>query len=116
MHEKPLRANIGEWSELYVLASLLVDGGAFAADENQSAIENEFQRVISIFECGQKDLITNSYKIADDYIEIYRGNKFYKSINKSEIRFKLENFHDYFIGAKQVARLLFGAYDMNNDG
>jgi type II restriction enzyme len=94
MHEKPLRANIGEWSELYVLASLLVDGGAFAADENQSAIENEFQRVISIFECGQKDLITNSYKIADDYIEIYRGNKFYKSINKSEIRFKLENFHD----------------------
>jgi hypothetical protein len=94
MQEKPLRANIGEWSELYVLASLLVNGGAHAADENQSAIESEFQQVISIFECGQNNSNSKSYKVENEYVEIYRGNSLSKSINKNDIRFQLESFHN----------------------
>ena len=38
MQKEPLKGNIGEWSELYALGYLLINAGAYAADENQNAI------------------------------------------------------------------------------
>ena len=35
-NKKKHTANVGEWSELYALAFLLVNGGAYGADKNQN--------------------------------------------------------------------------------
>ena len=49
------KANLGEWSELYTLGYLLVHGGAFAADENQNAIADNFHKVLKIFFASGKN-------------------------------------------------------------
>ena len=42
------RGNIGEWSELYALAYLLLHGGANAADEKQKPIPDLYYKVLQI--------------------------------------------------------------------
>ena len=88
------KANIGEWSELYVVATLLTNGGANAADQNQSAIEEEFHRIVEIFECDKDESRINSYKILDDSVEIYHGKLLIKEVQKSDIQIKLDKFYN----------------------
>ena len=87
------RANIGEWSELYVLATLLTNGGANAADQNQSAIEEEFHKIVEIFECDKDQSQARNYKILEDSVEIYRDKILVKRILRSDIQIKLDNFY-----------------------
>jgi hypothetical protein len=42
MTENTPSGNVGEWSELYTLAFLLVNGGAYAADKKQNRCHNPY--------------------------------------------------------------------------
>ena len=64
------KANLGEWSELYTLGYLLVHGGAFAADENQNAIADNFHKVLKIFLAGGKNSPEIEYLIDKSSIDI----------------------------------------------
>ena len=46
--------NTGEWSELYTLGFLLVNGGAYAADERQNRNEEIFYQVLKIIFDGKE--------------------------------------------------------------
>lgn len=77
-------ANVGEWSELYVLGYLLSKGGAHAADSNQSAIENVFYEVLNV-QLTSKDLEVLRYEISEDLIKVYNTEGLIKAITRSEI-------------------------------
>jgi len=48
MQTESAKGNIGEWSELYTLGYLLLNGGAFAADEMQNSIQQLFHKVLDV--------------------------------------------------------------------
>ena len=93
MSKKLHRANIGEWSELYVLAVLLTKGGANAADQNQSAIEEEFHKIVEIFECDKDESSVRNYKIFEDTIQIYHGKSLVKEVQNRDVQIKLNKFY-----------------------
>ena len=84
------KANLGEWSELYTLGYLLVHGGAFAADENQNAIADNFHKVLKIFLAGGKNSPEIEYLIDKSSIDISSEGKAVSSINRNEIRQSIE--------------------------
>ena len=63
MQKEPLKGNIGEWSELYALGYLLINAGAYAADENQNAIPEVFNKVLQVFISEKNGLPETHYKI-----------------------------------------------------
>lgn len=84
------KANLGEWSELYTLGYLLVYGGAFAADENQNAIADNFHKVLKIFLAGSKNIPEIEYLIDTGVIEISSKGNAVSSIKRDEIRQSME--------------------------
>ena len=53
--------NVGEWSELYVLAKLLIDGGAFGSIDGELRMESDFHKVFEVVLPGQSDGKTTVY-------------------------------------------------------
>lgn len=84
--------NVGEWSELYTLAFLLVNGGAYAADENQNSIHETFYKVLEIFLADKLPDIEIGYRINPNDISIEKGKNFFASVSKSEIESRLTTF------------------------
>lgn len=73
-----MKANKGEWSELYTFFRLLRDGRIFAADANANRIENMFFPIMKIyredienshlsFETGEKIRIYKNNELIDEY-------------------------------------------------
>lgn len=52
-----LTGNKGDWSELYVLASLLADGVLFQSDEQYNKDENHFYKIIKVYHQESKSTI-----------------------------------------------------------
>ncbi len=77
--------NKGEWSELYAFGCLLSDGGAFAADASQSAIENEFYQVLKVYIAAREENF-DSYVIEDELIRIEHSDGRENTIKRSQIR------------------------------
>lgn len=92
MTSKPPAGNVGEWSELYTLAFLLVNGGAYAADRKQNRIRDTFYKVLEIYLAGKLPIDELTYKINDLDVEIHTAGGFKSSVTKSEIASKLEEF------------------------
>ncbi|MCA9359082.1 HpaII family restriction endonuclease [Candidatus Kaiserbacteria bacterium] len=66
--------NTGEWSELYTLGFLLVNGGAYAADERQNRNEEIFYQVLKIIFDGKSGAEKITYQADDDTIKIFSNS------------------------------------------
>jgi hypothetical protein len=84
------RGNIGEWSELYTLGYLLVHGGAFAADEEQSAIPEIFYKVLEVYLAETLDAPETNYVIGPSDVAILVGGNEVGHIDRSLIQRSLE--------------------------
>lgn len=67
-NETLLKANVGEWSEMYVFFRLLATGKMDIADDNLVAIPNEFYKILAILRKETKT--SNEYLRSDDCIII----------------------------------------------
>jgi len=84
--------NVGEWSELYTLAFLLVNGGAYAADKKQNRIQETFYKVLEIYLAGKTPKDELKYEIQDGKIQVHLPDGTRKEVAKSEISLVLDNF------------------------
>lgn len=92
-NKKLTTGNIGEWSELYVLAFLLVNGVVYGADKNQDKMTDKFYKVLKIvFEerAVEKNKKTITYKINDKVIDLFVGANKIVSIKTQNIKNVLE--------------------------
>jgi len=80
------KANLGEWSELYALGYLLIQGGAFAADEKQNPIPDNFHKVLKIILANNKKDSEIEYFIRDRDIELTKEGIGIAKVEKEEIR------------------------------
>lgn len=79
-----IKANIGEWSELYSLGYLLVHGGAFAADIRQNRDSNTFHKVFQVH-FSNRSLSQLSYFIGPEEITIFESGVKTKILKRSDI-------------------------------
>jgi hypothetical protein len=84
--------NVGEWSELYTLAFLLVNGGAYAADKKQNRIQDTFYKVLEIYLAGRTPSDELKYEIQDNTIHIHSSNGNTKRVERSDISVVLTKF------------------------
>jgi len=85
------KANMGEWSELYALVFLLVNGGAFAADEFQNSNANIFHQVKQIHFAPNSDSPEIDYVIHEDDISIHVGGSETHRVAKSVLETAIQN-------------------------
>ena len=84
--------NLGDWSELYTLAYLLVNGGAYGADENQNRREDLYYKVLQVL-IAESDLDPFlKYEIKDNKIIIHAENEPVVSILRSHVEIQLSKF------------------------
>ena len=79
-----VKANIGEWSELYSLAYLLVHGGTYAADLDQRPDRSTFHKVLQVHfpnSAGKK----LNYIIESDVVSILESGVAITSVTRSKI-------------------------------
>jgi hypothetical protein len=84
-----IKANIGEWSELYSLAYLLVHGGAFAADINQAPDKSTFHKVLQVHFPIKNGRELN-YVVTHDSIAINDSGLKIAEVRRSEIELFLK--------------------------
>jgi hypothetical protein len=92
MTESTQSGNVGEWSELYTLAFLLVNGGAYAADKKQNRIQETFYKVLEIYLAGKTPKDELKYEIQGTKIQVHLPNGTTKEIARSDISVGLDNF------------------------
>ncbi|MFA6397502.1 MAG: HpaII family restriction endonuclease [Candidatus Paceibacterota bacterium] len=85
INQKQTTGNTGEWSELYALAFLLVNGGAYAADKYQNRREDLFYKVLKIIfsEKAGKEKVT--YEIGQEVVDIFSGKNKVASVKVKKI-------------------------------
>jgi len=86
--------NVGEWSELYTLGNLLVNGGAFAADRRQKPIRDKFYKVLEIYLEGKMPIDEVSYVILDEEVEVRPASELPYLVTKSDVKSKLQEFFE----------------------
>jgi hypothetical protein len=77
--------NIGDWSELYTLAYLLVNGGAYGADENQDRLESLYYKVLQVLIAASESEPFLKYEINQNRVIVYANNVEIESISRSDI-------------------------------
>jgi len=84
-------ANKGEWSELYAVGYLMVNGGGFGANERAQVDRDVFYKVLQIIDnaTGNEETI---YKINEKDIEILKNGLVVVNLNKDSIAPKLLKF------------------------
>lgn len=86
------RGNIGEWSELYALAYLLLHGGANAADEKQKPIPNLYYKVLQIV-IASRDLQEEiRYDINQNNIVIFENGYVPDELDKTILQNQVDVF------------------------
>lgn len=78
--------NVGEWSELYVLAFILANGGVFAADRNQEKRDDLFYKVLQIVFESTADSPALRYEIGDQEITIKKGRAIIGSVKIVDVK------------------------------
>ncbi len=85
-NQKETTGNTGEWSELYALAFLLANGGAYGADKNQNIKKDLFYKVLKIIfaeKIGKERMV---YEIKNEVIDIFVGTNKIASIKVKKIQ------------------------------
>lgn len=87
----PISANRGEWSELYAICYLIINGGGFSANEFAKIDKSVFYKVLQIVDnaTGMSETI---YKLNDNDVEVLQNGLAVYRISKGEIASKLEVF------------------------
>ena len=86
------RGNIGEWSELYALAYLLLHGGANAADEKQKPIPNLYYKVLQIVIASRDLQEEMRYDINQNSIVIFENGYVLDELDKSILQTQIDVF------------------------
>lgn len=79
-----IRANIGEWSEIYTLIKLLKDGRIYAADEQlQHLASEQYFPIIRIRREEEKGSIYDYYTASNDesVVKVYHNGQYIKSMS-----------------------------------
>lgn len=77
--------NIGDWSELYTLAYLLVNGGAYGADENQDRLDSLYYKVLQVLIASSEHEPFLKYEIDQDKVIVYANDVEIESILRSDV-------------------------------
>jgi type II restriction enzyme len=94
------KGNKGEWSELYALAYLLVNGGAHSADENQAPIPDEYFKVLQVV-ISNRDLQDElKYEVKEETIEIFENENHVKSVEKELLKEQIDFFFQELTSGK----------------
>jgi hypothetical protein len=83
--DKLLNGNIGDWSELYTLAYLLVKGGAYGADENQNRLDSLYYKVLQVLISESENESFLKYEINQNEINVYSDDIKVETILRTEI-------------------------------
>jgi len=86
------KGNLGEWSELYTLCKLLIDGGGYSADSEQKRIDSNFHNVRQIVTAGASGENETIYRIEPDKILILQAGTPDKAVLKPDLKSCLESF------------------------
>ena len=89
---EPPRGNVGDWSELYTLANLLVTGGGYSADENNDRIESIYYKVLKALIASTDSDPALCYEIRNNTIVIYENDLPVKTISRSDLKRRTETF------------------------
>lgn len=81
-----ITGNKGEWSELYVLLSLLAYGRIHAADEQLNRIENTFFPILRILREEIKGEHYDYRITSEEFIEIYHNDEFVQSVSREYMK------------------------------
>ncbi len=85
INKQQTTGNTGEWSELYALAFLLVNGGAYGADKNQNKKEDLFYKVLRIIFSEKAGKEKMTYEINNENIDILAGKNKIASVKIKKI-------------------------------
>jgi len=86
------KGNVGEWSELFALAYLLVQGGAYSANSDQEPDHNLYYKVLQIVIAGEALQGEIRYDIRDEQIAIFEDGYLVSEVDKSEIKRQADFF------------------------
>lgn len=86
------RGNIGEWSELYALAYLLLHGGANAADEKQKPIPDLYFKVLQIIIASRDMQDEMRYDINEHNIVIFENGDVLEELDKPILKNQVDIF------------------------
>ncbi len=93
-NQRQTTGNTGEWSELYALAFLLANGGAYGADKNQNRKKDLFYKVLKIIFAEKIGKEKMTYEIKDNEIFVFAGSKKVTTIKVEKIRGVLQKMFD----------------------
>jgi len=86
------KGNVGEWSELFALAYLLVQGGAYSANSDQEPNHNLYYKVLQIVIADEGLQGEIRYDIRDDHIAIFEDGYLVTEVDKNEIKRQTDFF------------------------
>jgi type II restriction enzyme len=95
---RTLTANKGEWSELYVLASLLAKGDSYIANKDSVANSSKELQILEVIDWSD-ELCVIRYQIAGENINVYKNDKLTKQIAPSQIASKAELFFNELVNS-----------------
>jgi type II restriction enzyme len=102
-NQKQTTGNTGEWSELYALAFLLANGGAYGADKDQKKKADLFYKVLKIIFAEKVGREKMTYEINNDLVDIFSGTNKVVSIKVQKIQGVLKRMFDS-LSAKNEGR------------
>lgn len=102
-NQKQTTGNTGEWSELYALAFLLANGGAYGADKDQNRKEDLFYKVLKIIFAEKVGKEKMTYEINDDVVDVFAGANKIVSIKVQKIQSILKKMFES-LSVKNVGR------------
>jgi hypothetical protein len=95
-----VKGNLGEWSELLTLGTLLVAGGGYSADENQNQIRDQFHKVLEVIIAENSKGGEQVFKLENEEVQILSNGVKLKTVSKSELEEKLKIFLKDLTGGK----------------
>jgi len=85
-NNKQTTGNTGEWSELYALAFLLANGGAYGADKDQNRKDDLFYKVLKIIFAEKIGKEKMTYQINNEVVDIFSGTNNIATIKVEKIQ------------------------------
>jgi hypothetical protein len=82
--------NRGDWSELFAVASILGNGGAYAADAHLKPLKSRFLKAAKLFLNRGKSASLVSFQLSPDGTATRTLGKSAEIVNQSEVRSRLE--------------------------
>jgi hypothetical protein len=87
-----VKGNLGEWSELLTLGTILVAGGGYSADENQNQIRDQFHKVLEVIIAENSKGSEQVFRLDKEEVQILSNGIEMKKVSKSELEEKLKVF------------------------